>query len=226
MTAKKPWYLVGLILSPMLLSPHLLAAQCTIDSNFMDRGERKAFIICGKDIPRNYTLKGLSEANIIIEYEQYLEMCGIGIDTPGIYLIANAKADAQTASVSILSADTQEAVCEDLTVSVPNRIHILRASLEDPTGESLPFKILTIKAGESHDLSQACEQGLTFSEGKWPSLSLLSQQEIEDILDLRVRGQSGVENQILSSVRGSRGAYRRPSWQCRKQPCLGSRAEE
>jgi hypothetical protein len=116
MTAKKPWYLVGLILSPMLLSPHLLAAQCTIDSNFMDRGERKAFIICGKDIPRNYTLKGLSEANIIIEYEQYLEMCGIGIDTPGIYLIANAKADAQTASVSILSADTQEAVCEDLTV--------------------------------------------------------------------------------------------------------------
>jgi hypothetical protein len=147
----------------------------------MDRGERKAFIICGKDIPRNYTLKGLSEAGIIVEYEQRLEMCGIGIDTPGVYLILKAKDDARTAPVSILDSDTGKPVCEDLMVAIPDRIHTGEASLEHIAGETSPLKILTIKTGRSQDLSRACVGGLSFPEGTWPSLSLLSKGDYEEI---------------------------------------------
>jgi 2-hydroxy-6-oxonona-2,4-dienedioate hydrolase len=165
------------ILAVILFSPRILAAQCTIDSNVMDRGETKTFIVCGTNIPRSYTLKGLSEANIAIEYQHYLEMCGIGIATPGIHLILKAKDDAKPSSVGIVNADTKEPVCENLSIAVPDRIHVLEASLEDTADPSSPLKVLTIKAGTSQDLSQACAEGLSFPEGTWPSLSLLSRED-------------------------------------------------
>jgi 2-hydroxy-6-oxo-6-(2'-carboxyphenyl)-hexa-2,4-dienoate hydrolase len=143
----------------------------------MDRGERKAFIVCGEKIPSNYTLRGLSEANITSEYEQHIGMCSVGIDTPGLYLILKAQDDATTASVSIVNADTKEPVCGGLSIAVPERVHIGQASLEDLAGPGLPLKILTITADKSSDLSQACVEGLTFPEGKWPSLSPLSRED-------------------------------------------------
>jgi 2-hydroxy-6-oxo-6-(2'-carboxyphenyl)-hexa-2,4-dienoate hydrolase len=169
------------ILSVMVLLPNLFAAECTIDANFIDRGETKVFIICGKKIPRKYILKGLPDAHLKIEYEQYLEMCAIGIDTPGIYLMLKAGDDARTSSIRILDAETKEPVCEGLSIAVPERIYILNASLEEPRDPNLPFKILTIKGGKSHDLSQACVEGLSFPNGKWPTLSLLSKEEVKEL---------------------------------------------
>ena len=111
MIRKELFTCLTFMLSIIFFSSNLFATDCTINANFMDRGETKVFIICGKNIPRNYTIKGLSEANITIEYAQYLEMCAIGTDTPGIYLVLRAEGDAETASVSILNADTKEPVC-------------------------------------------------------------------------------------------------------------------
>ncbi len=178
MIRKELFTCLTFMLSIIFFSSNLFATDCTISANFMDRGETKVFIICGKNIPRNYTIKGLSEANITIEYAQYLEMCAIGTDTPGIYLVLRAEDDAETASVSILNADTKEPVCGSLSIGVPDRIHIQEASLEDLTDPSFPFKVLKIKASQSQDLSQACAEELTFTEGKWPTLSLLSKEEI------------------------------------------------
>jgi 2-hydroxy-6-oxo-6-(2'-carboxyphenyl)-hexa-2,4-dienoate hydrolase len=172
---------LALMLPIIILSSNLFAAECTINAHFMDRGETKVFIICGKNITRNYALKGLSDANITIEYEQYLEMCDIGKEDPGIYLILRAEDDATTASVSIFNADTKEPVCEGLSIVVSDRIHIQEATLEDLPDPNLSFKILTIKGVKSHDLSQACVEGLSFPKGKWPSLSLLTKGEIEAI---------------------------------------------
>jgi len=172
---------LGFILAFMLFLPCVFAADCTLDSNTMDRGERKAFIICGADIPTRYVLKGLSEANIRIEYEQYLKMCGIGLTNPGLYLILKAEDNANTASLSILNAETNGIVCKGLTIEVPDRIHVKEAALEDPRESNLPLKILTIKAGKSQDLSQAGTGGLSFPRGKWPSLSLLSGEEMKEI---------------------------------------------
>jgi len=43
-------YIYSLLVLPVtVFSSHLFAAECTIDSNTMDRGETKAFIICGKN---------------------------------------------------------------------------------------------------------------------------------------------------------------------------------
>jgi 2-hydroxy-6-oxo-6-(2'-carboxyphenyl)-hexa-2,4-dienoate hydrolase len=172
---------LGFVLSILLFPPYLLGAQCTIDSDFIDRGERKVFIVCGKAIPANYTLKGPSEANMIVDYEQHLEMCGIGRDEPGIYLVLKAKGDAKTVSLAVLNADTGESVCNALTVTVPDRVHVAKATLNDLADSKLPAKILTIKGDSSQDLSGACKQGLSFPKGKWPALSLLSAREVQDI---------------------------------------------
>lgn len=173
------WYIYSLLVLPVtVFSSHLFAAECTIDSNTLDRGETKAFIICGKNIPRNYILKGFSEANITIAYEQYLERCAIGNEAPGIYLILRAEDDATTASVRITHADTEESLREPINVTVSDRIHIQKATLEDLPDTHLPFKLLTIKGDTSHDLSQACSEELSFPKGTWPSLSLVTREEI------------------------------------------------
>jgi hypothetical protein len=165
----------------MFFSSHLFAALCTIDSNILDRGEKKAFIICGAGIPSNYSIKGLSEANITIEYEQYLMMCNIGKQDPGIYLILRAQDDAMTASISILNAETKEIAGESLTITVPDRVHIPECLLKEPSDPNVPFKILEIKANRTQNLSNACTDGLIFPNGKWPTLSLVSSGEIEEI---------------------------------------------
>jgi 2-hydroxy-6-oxonona-2,4-dienedioate hydrolase len=172
---------VGCVLAVLFYSPHLFAEVCTIDSNTLDRGERKEFIISGKGIPSDYIIKGLSEAGITVEYEQYLKMSNIGVADPGIYLVLRAGDEAMTASVRILNGETKETVCEGLTITVPDRIHIQEATLEDLPDKNIPVKVLTIKKGKSQDLSQSCIEGLSFPKGKWPTLSLLPRGEIEEI---------------------------------------------
>ena len=131
-------YLV-LTLLAIIFSAKLSAANCMIDSTTMDRGETKVFIICGASIPSNYIIEGLQEANITIEYEQYLEMCGVGKKDPGIYLILRAGGDAKTASIRILNAETREPVCKGLTITVPDRIYLPEADFSqcDYTPEQL-----------------------------------------------------------------------------------------
>jgi len=102
-------------LSLVLFLPRLFAIVCGIDSDTIDRGEKKALIICGAAIPSNYTIEGLSKAAITVEYVQYLKKCGIGVKRPGIYLIIRAEDDAKTASVNILNADTGKTACESFT---------------------------------------------------------------------------------------------------------------
>jgi 2-hydroxy-6-oxo-6-(2'-carboxyphenyl)-hexa-2,4-dienoate hydrolase len=172
---------LGFLLVLMFFSSHLFAGLCTIDSTLLDRGERKAFIICGAGIPSHYSIEGLSEANITIEYEQYLKMCAIGVQDPGIYLVLSAQDAAMTASISILNADTKETVCNGLTITVPDRVHIPECLLKEPSDPTSPFKILEIKTSGTQDVSNACTEGLNFPSGKWPTLSLLSMGEIEAI---------------------------------------------
>ena len=188
----------GFILACILFLPSMSAADCTLDSITLDRGERKVFIICGAEIPAHYALKGLTEANIRIEYEQFLKMCGIGATTPGIYLILKAEDNANTASLSIVNTDTNGIVCQGLTIEVPDRVHVRESALEDPGEPNLPFKILTIKAGKSQDLSQTGTGGFSFPGGKWPSLSLLSEEEMKEI-SARVKEAHSIQQPLTCS---------------------------
>jgi 2-hydroxy-6-oxo-6-(2'-carboxyphenyl)-hexa-2,4-dienoate hydrolase len=72
-------------------------------------------------------------------------------------------------------------VCGDITIEVPDRVHIQEASLENLADPDLPFKILTIEGGKSHDLSNTGEAGFSFPAGKWLSLSLLTTEAFEAI---------------------------------------------
>jgi hypothetical protein len=201
MTRKEFLTVLAFFALGLLYPAHLYAAECTIDSSAIDRGEKKVFILGGEDIPSNYTLGGLSEASITTNCEQWLDWYGWTEEQqiPGLYLILEAENDATTASMSILDGGTGDPVCEPLTISVPDRTRVAEASLAELKYVDAPFLILEIKGDESQDLSQACEEGLSFPESRWwPSLSLLSQQEVDEIplvqrLALRVQLLSPME---------------------------------
>ena len=80
----------------MLATGPAAAAECTIDSNDIDRGQRKPFFICGDAITDDYRLNGLTEANIHVDYDHYLRRCTITDNRRGIFFWL----DAPTAAVS------------------------------------------------------------------------------------------------------------------------------
>ena len=195
---------IGLLFCLIMLLPHLSAAECTIDSNVIDRGEKKEFIICGTEIPSNYILTGLSEARINLEYHQYLTTCAVGAGKPGIFIVLSAEDDATTASLTIINSDTQEPVCKGITVEVPDRVHIPEASFKGqsyPNPLELPYLILEIKADRTYDLSGACAEGLSFPEGKWPQFSLVSREDLVTLPPSLKLGESG--NDVIVCTRSS-----------------------
>ena len=195
---------IGLLFCLTILLPHLSAAECTIDSNVIDRGEKKEFIICGKEIPSNYILTGLSEARINLEYHQYLTTCAVGAGKPGIFMVLSAENDATTASLTIINSDTQEPVCDGITIEVPDRVHIPEASFKGrgyPNPLELPYLILEIKSDRTYDLSEACEEGLFFPEGKWPKFSLVSREDLGTLPPSLKLGESG--NDVIVCTRSS-----------------------
>jgi 2-hydroxy-6-oxo-6-(2'-carboxyphenyl)-hexa-2,4-dienoate hydrolase len=181
MIKKKHCICLGLILTILVSSPHLFAQDCTIDSNTLDRGEKKEFIVCG-EIPENYILTGLSETGINLEYHQYLTTCAVGSKKPGIFFVLSAEKNATTTSLTILNSATQEPVCEEITIEVPERVLIPDASFVGqsyPNRFDLPYLILKINADTPNDLSETCGEGLSFPQGKWPKFSMLSWKDLK-----------------------------------------------
>ena len=84
MLQKHNIFFLKCILLFLFVSPGSVAADCRLDSDYIDRGEKKVFLLCGKNIPKDYVLSGLSESHLTVEYEQYLEMCSLSTDTPGM----------------------------------------------------------------------------------------------------------------------------------------------
>ena len=69
------------------------AAECAIDSSHIDRGERKQFYICSRDITSDYKLGGLAEAGITVSYDQFIRRCAVGDNRRGIFFWLEAGAD-------------------------------------------------------------------------------------------------------------------------------------
>jgi len=169
------------LLSFLVFPSYLFADECAIDSGILDRGERKAFLICGNNITSDYKLAGLLESNIKVEYEQYLEMCNIDKDIPGIYLILKAEDNAKASTMSIVDNNTGKPLCENLNIEITDRIIIPEASFENLTTPDMPYKILNIKADNPGNFSFVRESEIKFPEGKWPAVSLLSNEDIDEI---------------------------------------------
>lgn len=161
-----------------VLSCAAIAAECTIDSNELDRGEKKSFLICGADITSDYALDGLAESGIIAVYQQYLGRCAADVKEPGLYMVLEAERQAAPASLRIQDKQTGAALCHDLTIDVPSRQLLTAATLTQIGGAASAIHRLTITADATVDLSRSCSDGLAFPEGKWPTLSILSEADV------------------------------------------------
>jgi len=160
-----------------------VAADCTIDSDNIDRGELKQFFICSPEITSDYMLRGLSESRISIDYQQHVQRCAPDDNRPGIFLWLQAQEDAETASLGISRRDTNELICDELIIDVPDRIVLNETTLTAPADTASRIHLLEITADASQDLSQACDKGLTFPDwgrrpSRWPLLSLVSEAEM------------------------------------------------
>jgi 2-hydroxy-6-oxonona-2,4-dienedioate hydrolase len=164
------------------LSTGLTAGVCSIDHNRLDQGEKSPFMICGKDIPKNFALDGLDETGIVVDYAQWVRKCAPDRKERGIYLWLSAGKDALPASIGIRNPETGEQVCSGLAIDVPATQRLGDATLSPiryPDGNAYR---LDIEAGKSGRLDEACSGGLEFPRSpQWPEISLLSRQEVATI---------------------------------------------
>ena len=92
------------------------AADCSIDSTDIDRGQRKPFFICGDSVTPDYELTGLTEANVTLSYDQYLKRCAVGDNRRGIFFWLQAEADAKTTSLGVRNAQG-DSLCDPVTLT-------------------------------------------------------------------------------------------------------------
>ena len=165
MTKKYRLFSLSLFLMAAGISATTLAAECTIDSNIIDRGEQKTFLLCGDDITSDYVLDGHSDANIKVNYQQYLGKCDFTVNQPGLFLEVQAEDHANPASLRVLDRKTNNVLCDPIEINVPQRIHIKQASLVSANFDDSSIHLLNIRGDDSLDFSQSCSQEMTFPQG-------------------------------------------------------------
>jgi len=182
-------YIARLALLPLTVCSPTWAADCSIDSADLDRGQRKPFFICGQAIVPDYVLTGLAEADIRIDYDQYLKRCTMDDKRHGIFFWLAAGSDAQTAMLEVTNAQG-EALCESMPLTVPDRAPVGAATLTASSETGSPIHRLKIEAAVGQDFSQACAAGIRFpawqdsSSGgpsRWPTLTLLSAADMANV---------------------------------------------
>ncbi len=194
------------------------AAQCTIDSNEIDRGELKQFYVCGSDISPSYELQGLSQANIAIDYEQYVAKCSLEDSRPGVFLWLEGQNDARPATLKIVDGGSSQLLCDDLEIDVPDRVPLRGATLTQSKNIKSDIHLLKIEARKGQDLSQSCEDGLEFPDwgslpSRWPTLSLLSADEMDEVpSDFRRQKQAlSCETDSMTALVNVHGQQRDPA---------------
>lgn len=160
------------------------AAACTIDSSDIDRDQRKPFFICGESITDDYRLAGLAEADISIDYDQYLKRCTLADNRHGIFFWLAAAAAARTATLQVSNA-AGEALCQPLPIDVPDRVPVGAATLTAAKEPGSAIHLLEIHAVNGEDFSQACADGIEFpawgrTPSRWPTLNLVAASDIAD----------------------------------------------
>ena len=170
----------------MLHAAQSVAADaCTIDSHDIDRGQRKPFFICGNTITDDYRLTGLAEAKISIDYDQYLRRCTLADNRRGIFFWLDAAADAQSANLQVSNA-AGEALCEPLSLDVPNRVPVGVATLTAAKKTKSAVHLLEVRAADGENFSQTCANGIEFpawgrTPSRWPTLRLVAASDMAEV---------------------------------------------
>lgn len=161
------------------------AAECTIDSPTLNRGQHKLFYICSRDITADYSLDGLAPDNIAITYDQYLRRCSSDDNRHGVFLWLKAAADAQSTTLNVIN-NGGDALCDPIAIDVPDRVVVNDVVLKASKRSASAIHLLEIRAGANQDLSSACKAGIRFPEwgqeqSRWPILKLLTPSEMDDV---------------------------------------------
>jgi len=162
-----------------------VAADCSIDSTDLDRGQRKPFFLCGDSITPDYELSGLTEANIQVSYHQYVKSCAMDDKRRGVFFWLDAEADARTTQIHLRDA-AGDALCDATTLTVPDRMPAGTATLAAANDSGSPIHLLTIAADGAQDFSKSCGSGINFPRwgrrpSRWPTLVLLSDGDMDEV---------------------------------------------
>ena len=161
---------------------------CAIDSNIIDRGEKKQFLICGTNL-NGSEVEGLKESEFSIHYAQRVPRCAPDRAEPGLLLWV--KASDSAVSTTIQAPSKPETTCGPFEITVPDRVNFGQTELEPVFDGDHRIYRLRMTAPAGVDVSGACEGEVTFivpesTPASWPRLSLLTQDEG----DTYVPGQS------------------------------------
>ncbi|MDH3512248.1 MAG: alpha/beta hydrolase, partial [Gammaproteobacteria bacterium] len=161
------------------------AADCSIDSTDIDRGQRKPFFICGDSVTPDYELTGLAAANVTLSYHQYLKRCAVDDNRRGIFFWLQAEADAKTMRLAVRNAQG-DSLCDSITLTVPERKTVGLARLTAATQSNSNIHLLTLEAAQGQNFSAACADGISFpgwgrQPSRWPKLRLLSDGEMDEV---------------------------------------------
>ena len=183
-------YIAGFLLLALSVASPAWAADCSIDSTDLDRGQRKPFFICSKAITPDYVLTGdQAEAGITVYYDQYVKRCAMDDNRHGVFFWLDAGSDSKSTLLEINNAQG-EALCEPVRISVPDRVRASAATLTPSANINSPIHRLEIKAGAGQDLSDSCAAGIGLpawqdesigGPSRWPTLTVLSAANMVDV---------------------------------------------
>ena len=140
------------LLGPALMADGFAAGSCSIENNHLYRGEKSAFMICGKDIPQDFVLEGINEAGITVDYAQWVRRCAPDRKERGLYLWLSAGSEAVAARVAVRNPQTGEQVCSDLDIEVPSTVQLgdaVLSPIRHPDGNTYQ---LVIESGDADHL--------------------------------------------------------------------------
>ena len=150
--------LIGVVLGVLSeVAQPATAGGCDISAGALDRGERRAFLICGEGLGEASVLEGLVPAGIEVLYRQNLRRCDVGEKRPGIYLVLKARPDAQSSELFIRNRAADATTCGPLPIEVPDRRLLPPATLQ-PLREHGPHSYrLRLTLPEIPNLNERCE---------------------------------------------------------------------
>ena len=152
---------------------------CAIDSNIIDRGEKKQFLICGTNLKGN-EIEGLDESSFTVQYKQNLPRCAPDRSEPGLLLWVKASDSAESTSFSPSSKPETE--CGPFDLTVPDRVNLGPTELVPVFDGDRRIYRLRIDAPAGTDISAACDGSVEFiapqaSPASWPRLSFLTKED-------------------------------------------------
>ena len=153
-------------------------ADCTPSWHLIDRGEEKDLVICSATLPRDYVLSGLADSDISVIEHGYLSRCEPGAKTRGLIVTVAARAKARSARLRISGSD--QPVC-DIHLEVRPRQLLPNASLRRIVDVDRKYYLLTVHFDRSIEPASACNGEILFPTGKWPAVSMVRPEELEQI---------------------------------------------